>query len=260
MQDILVKTAMFTLFVVLNTIGVMYTVGILIGLLQTTLQKLVCRLVGFNLGVALFQPATAFHELCHALAATVCGFPITEIKLWITEDDYGELSPGHVGYNYRKNSKIDKVLLFFVGFAPSLITLVLMILMGRMIPGYNEALQQLAIHKAEGDVVSNLFNFINVVCTGGGVWSAVYIGMLVIFVIPAIAPSKSDLENYEGVAIMVAVTFVVGCLINFTGRGQTIIDFSVAVMTILVSNFMVIGLFYAVLIIGLFGLSKLIKR
>ena len=106
-----------TLIIMFELFGIIIILGLLLGYLRNLSVKNILSTMGFN-GIIFTCPGVFIHELSHYIFAKLFRYNIREVRFFrpIKGADDGVL--GYVNFSYNKNSIIQKIGLFFVGFAP----------------------------------------------------------------------------------------------------------------------------------------------
>lgn len=218
-----------TLIMVIGAVASTIILGLILGYLERISITNIQRTIGYK-GIILTAPGVVIHELSHYIMSKLFGYKILDVKLFRPIEGAKDGVLGYVKSSFNYNNIIQRIGMFFVGFAPifggaASIILFLRIflresyiyLMASIRQAFETGVLNVNFFKVQyyisRDLVNNLFTKSNI--TSINFWIFMY---LAICISSHIALSKADLRgSIAGILTITTVFFMVNLVSNIVG-------------------------------------------
>lgn len=218
-----------TLIMVIGAVASTIILGTILGYLEKISITNIYRTIGYK-GIILTAPGVVIHELSHYIMSKLFGYRILEVKLFRPVEGAKDGVLGYVKSSYNPNNIIQRVGMFFVGFAPifgGAASLILFLriflrdsyisLMSSIKSVFGTGVLNVNFLKAQfyvsKDLFENLFTKANMTSINFGIFM-----YLAVCISAHIALSKADLKgSVTGLITITTVFFIVNLISNITG-------------------------------------------
>lgn len=261
-----------TLIMVIGSVASTIILGMILGYLEKLSITNIYRTIGYK-GIILTAPGVVIHELSHYIMSKLFGYRILEVKLFRPVEGAKDGILGYVKSSFNSKNIIQRIGMFFVGFAPifggsaslilflriflkdSYISLIESIksVFGTGVLNVNFLKAQFYVSK---DLFENLFTKANM--TSINFWIFMY---LAICISAHIALSKADLKgSITGLVTITTVFFIINLISNITGLRIKNFYSILSIYNTLIITLLNIALLFSIIHLVITAVIKAIMR
>ena len=245
------------------TVGVLVVCGLILGLVENKATAFLTSVFGWGGIVATGLVGTPIHELGHFLLAKLFGFHVTDVALFRPIAGKADGVLGYVSYTYDKSSLWQQLGCFFVGIAPMILGVLAILLLLRL-------LTPEAFHGAKGRIERSHGTGERLRGAFTGFWSGIgrlrgwgiLRGVICLYLVFSISThmtlSLADLRGAAVGLVVVAALCILFGVVTELLRLDVVPTLQTTAVTL--ASFFSVGIVFAALALGVFGVLSILLK